>query len=755
MSVSKKQSIRLSDPNLSRERKKYRNPIPSREWILQVLNNQQAPVCYDDLVALLDIMPTEDTAFRHRMKAMVRDGQLYINHHNIICVTDKTQLVKCRVQGHKDGYGFAIPMDDIGKPDFFLSEKQMRSLMHGDVVTVRATFYDKRGRIEATVVEILERKTKELVVRLYVEGGMFIAVPEDKRITHKILLPNENVSAIMSGEVAVIEIDSYPNGVILATGHVKEILGGYDEPGMEIEIAVRKYDLPHTFSDKTLTEVASIPSFVIKEQVENRRDIRSFPLVTIDGESARDFDDAVYAEKNHQGYRLVVAIADVSHYVRPNTAMDQDAYKRGTSVYFPRRVIPMLPEALSNGICSLVPNQDRLCMVCDMKISSSGVICGYEFYPAIMRSHARLTYTEVWYHLSSGGNYPFKVELETLYEVYHVLEKQRIQRGAIDFDSSQTQMIFDENNKIKQIIPEVRNDAHKIIEECMLAANVSAADFILKNKSQSLFRVHEGSTKEKLQILKAQLSLLGLSLNNYDDPKPIDYAMLMSQLDNREDKDLIQTMLLRSMQQAVYQPDNIGHFGLAYDAYTHFTSPIRRYPDLCVHRSIKGILKQEVYQPKSWVEIGVHCSYTERRAEDASRDVEKWLKTYYMRDKIGEIYEGTINGLTNFAVFVTLKAFHVEGMIHISDLGQDYFNYIPEQLSIVGERTKIRFTMGDNVIVKVAQADLDTCRIDLVLVSGGRKKDVNEELLSMNKQNHKNKKKSSRHKHKRKKNKSK
>ncbi|MCV2503443.1 MAG: ribonuclease R [Neisseriaceae bacterium] len=745
MSASNTQSLRLSDPNLSREKQKYEHPIPSREWILQILDDQQVPISYDDLVNLLDITPEEDTAFHNRIKAMVRDGQLYINRRNMICVADKIELVKCCVQGHKDGYGFAIPLDDIGKADFFLSEKQMRPLMHGDIVSVRGTSYDKRGRREGRVVEILERKNKELVVRLYVEGGVVIAVPEDKRINQKILLPNENVLEIVSGEVAVIEIDNYPNGITLATGHIKEILGNYADPGMEIEIAVRKYDLPYVFSEETLQEVANIPSSVTEEQIENRKDIRHIPLVTIDGETARDFDDAVYAEKSNQGYRLIVAIADVSYYVRPNSAIDKDAYERGTSVYFPRRVIPMLPEELSNGICSLVPNEDRLCMVCDMQINSSGMIQRYEFYPAVMSSHARLTYTEVWNNLSMGGNYPFKRESETLYELYHILEKRRTKRGAIEFDSLQTQMIFDENNKIKEIVPEVRNDAHKIIEECMLAANVSAADFILKNQEQCLFRVHEGPTEEKLQILKEQLSLLGLSLSNYDDPNPMDYAQLIGQLNDREDKELVETMLLRSMQQAVYQPDNVGHFGLAYDAYLHFTSPIRRYPDLCAHRVIKGILDKVPYRPKSWSEIGSHCSYTERRAEDASRDVEKWLKTYYMRDKIGEIFEGTINGLTNFGVFVMLKDVYVEGMIHISDLGQDYFNYIPEQLAIVGERIKIRFTMGDNVIVKVAQADLDTCRIDLVLVSGGRK-DKTEES-SPNNINKKNKnKKTSRNK---------
>lgn len=717
-------NLREKDPYLEREKQRYEHPLPSREWVIDLLEQEGVPLKIATLAEKLSISADEYEFFERRIKAMARDGQVLINRRGAVCVADKLALVKCRIDAHKDGFGFAVPLVNNKQGDFVLYEKQMRGLMHGDIVMVRPGGVDRRGRREGQVLEILERANKDVVGRFYLERGVGVLVPEDKRLNQTILLEPESVASFKpeSGQVVMAAIESYPEGLHPAVGRLTEILGDYADSGMEIEIAVRKHHLPHQFSDACLKAAEKIPSSVSQKDIEGRVDLRDLPLVTIDGETARDFDDAVYAEKQGRNYRLVVAIADVSHYVTPGDDLDKDAYERGTSVYFPRRVIPMLPEKLSNGICSLNPDVDRLCMVCDMQISYLGNVKEYKFYPAVMRSHARLTYTQVWQWLESGENNPHKKELDTLYKLFGILQKKRHQRGAMEFESIETQMLFDDNGKIERIVPVVRNDAHKLIEECMLAANVCAADFLLKNQHGALFRNHLGPTPEKLAALREQLALLGLSLGGGDKPAPKDYAKLAEQFSDRPDQELLQVMLLRSMQQAVYEHNNEGHFGLAYEHYAHFTSPIRRYPDLTVHRAIKAVLQGESYKPKQpWQAMGVHTSFTERRADDASRDVENWLKTYYMRDKVGEVFEGKISGMANFGVFVTLDDIHIEGLIHISDLGEDYFNYRPEIMAIEGERSGVRFSMGDRVTVKVARADLDTSRIDLTLIRGGEK----------------------------------
>lgn len=723
MTVNKKKpNLRAQDPFLTREQEKYASPLPSREWLIEILERDGVPLSVADLEKKLSIKKSEQEAFGYRLGAMVRDGQIYINRRGAVCVADKIELVKCRVEGHKDGFGFAIPLVADGGTDFALNEKQMRTLMHGDIISIRPSGFDRRGRREGRVLEVLERATDEIIARAYWEHGVAIAEPEDKRITHTVLLPQTSQSAFSDGQVVTVHIDTYPVGTRPALGHIVEVLGDYADAGMEIEIALRKHHLPHEFSAGCLTAIKKIPDAVKPTEYKGREDLRALPLVTIDGETARDFDDAVYAEKKGQGWRLLVAIADVSHYVRPHDGIDADARLRGTSVYFPRRVIPMLPEKLSNGICSINPNLERLVMACDMEISREGEIKSYRFYPAVMKSHARLTYTQVWENLQSDGNYPLKKELTTLYALFQALFKQRQARGAMDFDSQETQMIFDDNGKITRIVPVVRNDAHRLIEECMLAANVCAADFLGKHKHPALYRAHAAPKADKLTVLREQLTLLGLNLGGGDSPTPKDYARVFEAIAEREDRHIIQVMLLRSMQQAVYQPENEGHFGLAYAAYTHFTSPIRRYPDLTVHRAIKAVLQGKTYSEKSWDELGAYCSMTERRADDASRDVERWLKTYYMRDKIGETFVGTVSGMANFGLFVTLDDIYIEGMIHISDLGQDYFHYRPEILAIEGERTRKRFSMGDKVTVRVAQADLETCRVDLTLIASAEPK---------------------------------
>ena len=653
---------------------------------------------------------------------MARDGQVLINRRGAVCAADKLDLVKCRVEAHKDGFGFAVPLTPTKDGDFVLYERQMRGIMHGDIVTVRPAGIDRKGRREGTVLDIVERAQSKVVGRFYMDRGVAILEAEDKRLNQSIVLEPDSVAHFKpeSGQVIVGEIETYPEQNRPAVAKIIEVLGDYADSGMEIEIAVRKHHLPHQFSEACAKAAKKIPDRVRKSDLKGRVDLRDLPLVTIDGETARDFDDAVFAEKIGRNYRLVVAIADVSHYVHPDDAIDTDAQERSTSVYFPRRVIPMLPENLSNGICSLNPNVERLCMVCDMVITYAGNIKEYRFYPAVMRSHARLTYNQVWDWISDGLDYPHKAQIDTLYKLFKILQKKRFERGAVEFDSIETQMLFDDNGKIEKIVPVVRNEAHKLIEECMLAANVCAAEFLMKNKHVALFRNHLGPTPEKLATLREQLGLLGLQLGGGNNPTPKDYAALAEQFKGRPDAELLQVMMLRSMQQAVYEPHCDGHFGLAYEAYAHFTSPIRRYPDLTVHRAIKAVLNQQTYTPsKSWQALGVHTSFCERRADDASRDVENWLKTYYMRDKVGEIFEGKISGMTNFGLFVTLDGIHIDGLVHISDLGEDYFNFRPEIMAIEGERSGIRFNMGDKVSVRVTRADLDTSKIDLTLISGG------------------------------------
>ncbi|MEQ3511718.1 ribonuclease R [Neisseria polysaccharea] len=715
-------NLREKDPFLSREKQRYEHPLPSREWIVELLERKGVPSKIEALARELSIKEEEYEFFERRLKAMARDGQVLINRRGAVCAADKLDLVKCRVEAHKDGFGFAVPLTPTKDGDFVLYERQMRGIMHGDIVTVRPAGVDRRGRRAGTVLDIVERAQSKVVGRFYMDRGVAILEAEDKRLNQSIVLEPDSVAHFKpeSGQVIVGEIETYPEQNRPAVAKIIEVLGDYADSGMEIEIAVRKHHLPHQFSEACAKAARKIPDHVRKSDLKGRVDLRDLPLVAIDGETARDFDDAVFAEKIGRNYRLVVAIADVSHYVRPDDAIDTDAQERSTSVYFPRRVIPMLPENLSNGICSLNPNVERLCMVCDMVITYAGNIKEYRFYPAVMRSHARLTYNQVWDWISDGIDHPHKAQIDTLYKLFKILQKKRFERGAVEFDSIETQMLFNDNGKIEKIVPVVRNEAHKLIEECMLAANVCAADFLLKNKHTALFRNHLGPTPEKLATLREQLGLLGLQLGGGDNPSPKDYAVLAEQFKGRPDAELLQVMMLRSMQQAVYEPHCDGHFGLAYEAYAHFTSPIRRYPDLTVHRAIKAVLNRQTYTPnKSWQALGVHTSFCERRADDAGRDVENWLKTYYMRDKVGEIFEGKISGVANFGIFVTLDDIHIDGLVHISDLGEDYFNFRPEIMAIEGERSGIRFNMGDRVAIKVARADLDTGKVDFVLIAGG------------------------------------
>jgi ribonuclease R len=726
MSIKKLSKIRKSDPHFEREAAKYEQPLPSREYILQIVEEQGKPVNFDELCVLLDIHDDEKSMFQRRLRAMEREAQLMRNRKEAYIVPELASLIAGRVEGHADGYGFLVP--DDGGDDLYLDAKQMAKVLHRDRALARVVGVDRKGRREGAIVEVLERANHRVVGRVLVEHGIAVVVPENRRINQDILLMPERKLRAKPGQVVIAEITEQPTRHSQPIGRVVEVLGNYADPGMEIEIALRKHELPFEFPDKALEEAESLPDKVKKSEWAGRTDIRDLPLVTIDGETARDFDDAVFAEKKGRGWRLVVAIADVSHYVRPGMALDREAMDRGNSVYFPRRVIPMLPEKLSNGLCSLNPDVDRLAMVCDMQISTTGAIKDYKFYPAVFRSRARLTYNQVWGWLTGELTPRRKIhrelqpQLQALYALFHVLLKARHKRGAIDFETIETMMLFNDQGKIDNIVPVVRNDAHRLIEECMLAANVCASAFLQQHQQACLYRIHEGPTPEKLDALRSFLKEFGLSLSGGDSPTAKDYAALLEKTKVRPDAQLLQTVMLRSLRQAIYSPDNVGHFGLSYEHYTHFTSPIRRYPDLLVHRSIKAALEGGHYRPGKWDEIGLHCSLTERRADEATRDVNNWLKCYYMRDRIGEEFEGTISAVVPFGVFVALDSVYVEGLVHVSELGEDYFQYDNVKHQMLGERSAKRFRLGDRLRVRLVRADLESGRIDFVLarsVAGG------------------------------------
>ena len=685
------------------------NPESYGDEILAALERAGAPLTRKELVAGISGSGRERAAFEASLAELEKSGRVVHNRAGSFLVAKRIAVIAGRIEGHRDGHGFLVP--DDGGPSVFLPPPEMRQVMHGDRAAVRVSGQDPRGRPAGTIVEVLTRGNRRIVGRLHKEHGVMFLVPEDRRIALDILIPPEETGNGEPGQVATVELVAQPSKHAQPIGRVAEVLGNYADAGMEIEIALRKFDLPHEFSRKALALARAMPDQVRPEDLKSRKDLRGLPFVTIDGETAKDFDDAVHAVREGKGYRLRVAIADVSHYVRHGDALDIDARERGTSVYFPRRVIPMLPEKLSNGLCSLNPDVDRLAMVCDMAIGPNGKVARYEFYAAVFRSHARLTYTGVWDMISKGKASP---ELATLYEVYKVLAEERKRRGAIDFESVETKMEFDANGKILRIVPEPRNEAHRLIEECMLAANVCAGGFLAGRAHPTLYRVHDVPAPEKVSALRDFLAELGLKLPGGEKPEPKDYAQILEKIKTRPDFSLLQTILLRSLKQAVYTPENVGHFGLAYEAYAHFTSPIRRYPDLLVHRAIKALLLNQKYTGVDWDETGRHCSETERRADDASRDVENWLKCFYMQDHVGGIYDGTVTGVTAFGLFVMLDQYYVDGLLHISELGRDYFRFEPTRHMLLGERTGKRYRLADRIKVKLVRVDLETRKIDLV-----------------------------------------
>jgi len=711
----------MSDPHQKREAKKYDNPIPSREHILSFFKKK--PLSKYDLFDLLEVEGKQKKPLTHRLKAMVRDEQLDYNKDGDFIIFDPNAGIKIgTVVANPKGFGF-LKLEEGGK-DLRLNSRQMQLVFHGD--KVKARLISKRG--DAKIIEVLE-SVKSVVARLHITEEGAHAVVDDKRIRNNINIPkisDENTNE----QIVVVEITKSPTFKSLAEGRIVHILGSYMDEGVETDAALYRNGIPIDFSDEALAQTAKIPAEVTKQDKAGRVDITDMKLVTIDGEDSKDFDDAVFAESTANGWKLVVAIADVSHYVAEGTALDADAIERGNSVYFPRRVVPMLPEALSNGLCSINPGVERLCMTCEMNIDADGNLLDYKFYPAVMFSHARLTYTKVS-DILEHDNQELKAEFEPvldnlndLYDLYKVLKAARTKRGVMDFDRIESQILFNDNGKIDNIIARSRNDAHKLIEECMLMANQATAKFLGENKEDFLYRIHPKPTAEKVEVTRQFLTAVGLTLEGGDQPDSKHFAKVLEDAKGRDDENIIKTVVLRTMKQAVYTPANEGHFGLAFDDYTHFTSPIRRYPDLLVHRAINRVLNKkepsfvgklvkkvignkEKKPSKKMVELGASLSVTERRADEASRDVEQWLKCEYMRDKVGETFNGVISGVAGFGIFIELTEVFVEGMISVRDLQDDYYNFDDVHHQLKGDRTGKVFRLGDTIKIQIASVNLD------------------------------------------------
>ncbi|WP_324691266.1 ribonuclease R [Cobetia sp. D5] len=737
------------DPHAEREAHKYDKPIPSREFLLDKLEEYGKPITHENMSRMLGFEDEEQQeAVRRRLNAMERDGQVLRNRRGAYALIDKLDLIRGRVVGHRDGFGFLAREDGV-KPDLAVPPRQMRRVFHGDQVLARVSGRDRRGRDEITIVEVLARNTQTLVgIYRQSEPDFGVLIPENSRIAQEVIIPNRVANGAKDGQVVSVRITQQPATRVQPVGEVVEVLGERMDPGMEIDIAIRSHDIPSEFPPEVEDQISTISAEVLEEDKKGRIDLRETPLVTIDGEDAKDFDDAVCAWQDDNGnWKLLVAIADVSHYVRGGSPLDQEGYVRGNSVYFPGQVVPMLPELLSNGLCSLNPHVDRLTLVCELTISaSSGEMLDYRFFEAVIRSHARLTYEKVGTMLTDPESEEGQAlcqqynellpSLHNLHALYGVLRKARDKRGAIDFETTETQILFNDERKIEQIVPRTRNDAHKLIEECMLAANVATARFLDEHDLPALYRVHKQPAPERLNNLRAFLGELGLTLEGGDEPAPKDFQALRASIAERPDLDIIQTVMLRSMTQAVYSPQNEGHFGLAYDAYAHFTSPIRRYPDLLVHRAIRSVIRGPrktdtvlraedavTERPTKWcpytfeqmLELGEHCSMTERRADEATRDVNDWLKCEFMKDKVGEVLEGTVAAVTQFGLFVRLDAYYVEGLLHISSLPSDYYHYEAEKHRLKGERAGVSYGLGDGVTVQVARVDMDERKIDFML----------------------------------------
>jgi ribonuclease R len=719
-----KRPRKVTDPEAKIEAKRYENPVASRTLILETIT-ENGMMTQSSVFKTLQVRPDQEEGVSRRLSAMVRDGQLIQNRRGGYLPVDEKHFIRGHVIAHADGFGFLVP--DEGGDDLFLSAKQMRGVLHGDRAVATIVGVDRRGRPEGSVISVIERANTTLIGRLFIDEGIAYIVPDNKRITNNILIPADMIGEASAGQIVKIEITSQPTKRREAVGKVVEVIGEHMAPGMEIEMAIHNHSIPYEFSVETVNEAAKFGDSVKDKDKQGRLDLRAVSLVTIDGEDARDFDDAVYCEPHQEkGWKLIVAIADVAHYVDIDSSLDEDAYERATSVYFPGRVVPMLPEALSNGLCSINPDVDRLCMVCEMFVNKHGEIESYDFKEAVMRSHARLTYKQVAQALEDESArqcldhvYP---HLVNLYEMYQCLADARKKRGTIEFETTETIIEFTDDRRIENIRPSERNEAHKIIEECMISANVCAARYIAKSKQPCLYRVHEDPADQKIEDLRGFLADLGLKLGAPSRKiTSMDYAELSENIKGRDDYHMIQTLMLRSMKQAIYKAENSGHFGLALTHYTHFTSPIRRYPDLLVHRALKHIIRKRkkadyMYTQDRMMLMGEHCSNNERRANEATRDAEFALKCEYMLDKIGQSFDAHVTGVLAFGLFVELNEYFVEGLIHITSLPKDYYNFDPKTHQLIGENRGMQFGLNDQVRIRVSRVDMDDRKIDFELL---------------------------------------
>ena len=696
----------------------YKVVIPERDEILDRLKRSRAPLQLDDIAKTFDLATADErAALNKRLRAMLRDGQVIRNRRQGYGLLKKMDLIAGRVIGNADGYGFLRP--DKGGDDLYLSMKQMRTVLHGDHVVVRPAGFDRHGRQEAVIVEVLERVNQTIVGRFFLEDNIGFVVPDNKRISQDVFIPSRQQKMARAGEYVVADITRQPAPHTQPVGRIIEVLGRSSSVQMAVDIAVRAYGIPHEWPEELEDELGELKPRADK----NRTDLRALPLITIDGEDTQDFDDAVYCERQGSGWRLIVAIADVSHYVKKDSVLDKTAMARGNSVYFPRRVLPMLPELLSNDLCSLIPGQERLAMICELDVNRAGRIKHYRLYPATIKSNARLTYTLVAAILDGekvDKKYDAIIPLvNDLFELYAIMHRHRERQGILDFSSAEVQLHFDEAGKITNIDSIKRHDSHRLIEEFMLAANVAAAEFLLTNDTPTVFRNHGSPGDEKINDLNQFLADFDLQLGGGLNPQTKDYAEIIRQIATREDKHLIETVLLRSMPLAVYEGRNKGHFGLSFKHYTHFTSPIRRYADLLVHRAIKHVLAQGDYDYTrgDMHNYGVHCSMTERRATEATRDVVARMKCEFMLDKTGSEYNGIISAVTGFGLFVELDDMHTEGLIHISALPTDYYHFDPIAHSLSGERSGRRYFPGEKIRVRLANVNVDERKIDLDYVT--------------------------------------
>lgn len=716
----------LDDPYAAREAERYAQPIASREAILQLLDRCDGPQNAEEIGARLGLTePERADALAKRLGAMVRDGQLVQNRRGGFAPVLVTNLIPGVVIANPEGFGFLRP--DEGGDDLFLPPYEMRKVMHGDRALANVTGIDRRGRREGSIARVLERGVNRLIGNFSVEMGINYVVPDDKRIQRSIQIPADATGGAKDGQLVVCELTQAPDTRRPPIGRVVAVLGDKLTPSLVVETAIHGHDLPHEFPPEVLDEATAIPMTVDPTMIGTRVDLRALPLVTIDGEDAKDFDDAVFCEPNRDGFRLVVAIADVSHYVRPGTPLDDEALKRATSVYFPGYVVPMLPETLSNGICSLRPREDRMCFVCDMQVDRKGEVVQSRFYEAVMNSHARLTYTQVWNAVGEDDADakafigPLLPQIQSLHQLYRILAKARERRGAIEFESSEVRFVLDNRGEVTQAGMLVRNDAHKLIEECMIAANVEAARYLLATHIPAPFRVHERPPESKFADLLEFLKEFKLSLPAWSKVQPGDYTRLLKKVRERPDAALLESVLLRSQSLAVYSPDNNGHFGLALEAYAHFTSPIRRYPDLLVHRAIKyaltgGPRDKYTYTPREMAALALQCSERERRADEAEREVDERFRAAWMEKHVGGQFDGVISGVTSFGLFVELDESKVNGLVHVTQLPHDYYQFDPMRKTLTGDRRGNQFRLGDRVRILVLKASMEDRKIDFRLV---------------------------------------